>query len=468
MSPHPLAYCFSPEKLPTKQHCLKVKKLLKLDITEKCIIYHRGAVESLRDGTDLELDFRQSSHFFYLTGVEEPGFHTVMDLCTNTVYLIPPTISDADSIWKGPGETPRELLQKYDVDEIVSESMLPNLLQDLNPQTVYILHKTDTTMLDRARIDSNRWNTTALKLALDESRLKKFPWEIDLIREATRVSSEAHRVLMQHVRPGQSEQHLEALFRWTCAQSNLPKQAYLPIVASGSRAAIIHYSRNNHPIPISEHTLVLVDAGAEKRCYGSDITRTFPATGKFSPEARTIYDIVLSMQTIALSNLKPGVMWTDIQNLVQEVLCRELVRIGILIGDEEEILCRNIPSAFSLHGLGHSLGLDVHDVGGRAYTYCEGEYVSQFLSNRPIEANMVLTVEPGLYFHPTIITAWTEHPDLQKYFNMEKLHRYSVVGGVRIEDTVVITEDGYENLTTAPKTIKDIESLMASGPRSTL
>lgn len=166
--------------------------------------------------------------------------------------------------------------------------------------TMYVFdhHHMKQLMLFIPSLSSDQLNVVQLQLALNESRLIKFPWEIDMIRQVMHGSSKAHVHLIQKFKPGMTEARLAALFCYACAQYDIYKQAYLPIVASGPRAATLHYSKNNQKIPYGPHTLVLVDAGGERSCYGSDITRTFPVTGKFSNESKTIYSIVLKMQQV--------------------------------------------------------------------------------------------------------------------------------------------------------------------------
>ncbi|KAI9027202.1 peptidase M24, structural domain-containing protein [Phycomyces nitens] len=472
MSPYPLTLT-RPPMVTTRQHCLRVRTLMETDQKQRAIIYHRGQVAAVRNDTDIELDFRQESHFYYLTGVDEPGFHVVVDLETNKVYLVPPTIPENDIVWNGSPDSPDELLQKYDADEIVSEDDLPALLTNLDPTTIHILDTTDKQALYSAGITDKQLSTTYLRDALNEARLKKFPWEIETIRLAVYGSSQAHTALMQHTRPGLPESHLEGLFRWICSRNGMSRQAYIPIIASGPRSTTLHYTRNNQIIPSGPHTLVLVDAGGERGCYGSDVTRTFPATGVFSAEAKTIYNIVLKMQESVLSRLRPGAMWSDLERHVIQVLCKELISIGILVGEMDQLLDMGIPHAFFIHGLGHSVGLDVHDVEGQLpdlhlKRVDSGGYLTNFLKGRPLEANMIVTVEPGLYFNDTMLDTWTQYPGYEPFFDLDVIRRYRVVGGVRIEDTVLITKDGHENLTNAPKTVREIEDIMAGRQLSDL
>lgn len=232
--------------------------------------------------------------------MDEPGFHVVVDLKQEHVFLIAPSVPDNDIFWKGPHQNVNELLERYDADEIIDESNLSRLFYKLNPDAILVMdqqHANDLVELVPS-VKCSVLDTQLLLPAVNEARLIKFPWEIEMIRKVMYGSSQAHIALMQQFRPGMTEAHLAALFRWTCAQYEIYKQAYLPIVASGPRAATLHYAKNNQRIPNEPHAIVLVDAGGEKSCYSSDITRTFPVQGQFSEEAKTIYNIVLKMQEV--------------------------------------------------------------------------------------------------------------------------------------------------------------------------
>ncbi|KAI9483989.1 MAG: peptidase M24, structural domain-containing protein [Benjaminiella poitrasii] len=389
------------------------------------------------------------------------GYHIVLFLDLDEIYLVQPTVSPYEQLWKGTPDTAEKLLERYDVDHIITETELSTkLLSDVS--IIYTLDITDTSLIP-SQLESCI-DKSLLKAAIDESRLTKSPWEISLLKYSAHISSHAHMALMTLCGANTklplviNEAELEARFRWICARNGLSRQCYIPIIASGPRAAILHYTNNDKAIPINDpHTLVLVDAGGEYKCYGSDVTRTFPFGGKFSDEAKTIYNIVLSAQNAVLKCIRPGIYWRDMHNLVVRMLSRGLIQTGILVGHEDEIIQFGIYRAFYFHGTGHSVGLDCHDVEG---IYSRKGFPLELLDNRPLEENMVITVEPGLYFNDVSIRLWTENPVYQKYFNMQRLNRYRVVGGVRIEDTILITSDGHENLTIVPKEIDDIEALM--------
>ena len=196
---------------------------------------------------------------------------------------------------------------------------------------------------------------------------------------------------------------------------------------------------------------VLMDAGAEYDCYCADITRTFPLSGTFTKESQIVYDIVKEMQNVALGMMKAGVLWEDVHAETHRVAVRGLVKAGVLVGDEKELFDKRVSVAFYPHGLGHYLGMDTHDTGGHA-NYSDPDSMFKYLRVRGrVPAGAVITVEPGVYFCRFIIEPVLEDKELSKYINKDVLEQYWDVGGVRIEDDVLITDDGYDNLTDTPK-----------------
>jgi Xaa-Pro dipeptidase len=240
-------------------------------------------------------------HILPYLGVNEPGFQFVFDFSSHVSYLIAPFIPEAEQMWKGEPDSVEEMLEKYDVDQVVYENDLGRLIEALNPPSVFVLDTTDITPIAQV-VSKDKIDTTLLKPAMYESRLLKFPWEIQLIRKVTHLSSHAHITLMREVQFGKNESELQALFEWECARNGAGHQSYLPIVASDKHAATLHYTHNNKWLLRKNNPdmLLLVDAGGEQNCYGTDITRTYPVSGKFSPEAKAIYNIVLKMQQVII------------------------------------------------------------------------------------------------------------------------------------------------------------------------
>eukprot|EP01117_Protostelium_nocturnum_P000022 TRINITY_DN1007_c0_g1_i1.p1 TRINITY_DN1007_c0_g1~~TRINITY_DN1007_c0_g1_i1.p1 ORF type:complete len:486 (-),score=189.59 TRINITY_DN1007_c0_g1_i1:22-1410(-) len=448
-------------KLEAKVHVGKLLKHLKGAGISEGVIFHNGGVILNRYDTDVELPFRQESNFFYLTGVEEAGFNLLIDVASSKSILVAPNIDREDAMWRGLPD-PLDILRKqYDVDEVIYFVEFFKKLDELNPKTLFVFNNTDCKVLGD-KYHSILDKKTAV-WPLWDARLIKTKQEIDLMREANRISSNAHIQLMKDARPGMNEGELEALFAYETSRRGCKHQAYGCICGSGTSSSILHYTRNDKWTNKEDpEQLVLVDAGAEHHCYASDITRTWPIGGKYVGEAKIIYEIVYEMQEAVMQAMKPGVPWENMHRLANEIGCKGLVKAGLLHGEIEELVNSHVPAVFFPHGLGHLIGLDVHDVGG----YPEGTEriqapgIRYLRFRRNLEVGMVVTVEPGIYFGQVLVEDALDDDSIKKFINLEALERFRKIGGVRIEDCVVITENGIENLTKIPRKLSEIEALM--------
>src|SRR5690606_10439854 len=269
-------------------------------------------------------------------------------------------------------------------------------------------------------------------------RLYKSAAEAKVMREAAAISARAHVRAMQACRPGLHEYHLEAELDYEFRKGGAKMPAYGSIVAAGKNACILHYREND--APIKDGDLILIDAGCEIDCYASDITRTFPANGTFSPEQKAIYELVLAAQEAAIAEVAPGKHWNDPHEATVRVITAGLLELGLLEGALDELIASEAYKAFYMHRAGHWLGMDVHDVGDYKVG---GEW-------RVLEPGMCMTVEPGIY-----IAA-----------DNEKVAKKWRGIGVRIEDDVLVTKSGCEVLTEGvPKRVAEIEALMAAARR---
>ncbi len=269
---------------------------------------------------------------------------------------------------------------------------------------------------------------------LHEMRLVKSPGEIAALRRATEVSAEGHRQAMRLTRPGLREFEIQAEIEYVFRRAGAVAPGYATIVGSGPNACVLHYIANRRTMRAGE--LVLVDAGAEVGYYTGDLTRTWPVSGKFTGEQREIYDLVLRAQMEVIRSVRPGLEWHHLHETAVRVLATGLVDLGVVEGPVEKAIEDKTYRHVYMHGTGHWLGIDVHDVGAYAR---DGE------PGRPLVPGMVFTVEPGLYFHP-------DEPNLPE--------RYRGIG-VRIEDDVLVTEDGCEVLTAgAPKEPEELEEIV--------
>ncbi|KAF9294807.1 hypothetical protein BGZ74_011086 [Mortierella antarctica] len=445
-------------KYPAKENLAKVAKNLGLD---EGILFLKGDIIKERHDTDVELEFRQESNFYYITGYNEPNAHVMYDLKTRKLTLIVYAMPEDNIAWLGTPLTESELLVQYDVDEIRSSSDLVKVLNGSNVSTLHTLRREDVPAGVHLTID-----TTRLADALVNARMYKSAYEIEHMRKINHISSNAHIECMKRAKHCKNETELEAIFRYETWRFGARFQAYTPIVAAGTAAATLHYTRNNRPFAKDRGQLCLLDCGAELDCYASDITRTIPLSGKFEGDARVLYEIVLDMTNQCLAAVKPGVEWEDIHRLSLRVGAEGLQRAGVLKQEYsvEEMTRHHVPNLFFHCGVGHMMGLDVHDVGGypAEVERLQEPGIRYLRMRRPLEVGFVVTVEPGIYFTEFLLSEAKKKPELAKYIDWDVLEsRFQPLGGVRIEDCVVVTETGHDNLTTVPKEIAEIEALMA-------
>lgn len=398
---------------------------------------------------DTEYRFRQDSDFFYLTGFTEPDAWLVIKKhqgqVSSTLFCRPK--DELAEIWHGRRLGAKAAVERLAIDQAFELAELGEELPKLlnHSDAVYFVlqqdqaaeqkfHQALTSLRQGSRHGWQAPNQIIdWRSMLHEMRLFKSEQEIELMRKAAQISVDGHIRAIKQCRPGMWEYQLEAEILHEFAMQGARDAAYSTIVGGGDNACILHYTENESQLQDGE--LVLIDAGAEFAGYAGDITRTFPINGKFSPEQAAIYQLVLDAHEAALAALGPGKSIKQANDIVLQIMVSGLVKLGIMQGDVAELIEQQAYKAFYMHGLSHWLGLDVHDV---------GDYKSSDRS-RPLEPGMVITVEPGLY----ISKAAEVEPKWQGI-------------GVRIEDDVVITAQGIDNLTTAvPKTIADIEALMA-------
>jgi Xaa-Pro dipeptidase len=384
---------------------------------------------------DVDYPFRQNSDFLYLTGVEEPGCHLVIDGARET--LLVPRVDAHHRVWEGHVPGPDEARRLFGVDRVLYSDELKKVLRGRKPAPA-----------------------ARLRDALDDLRAVKTEGELALMREANRVSGIAHRAVMAAARPGMREYELQAVFDSACLKAGLKHLAYPSIVASGVNAAVLHYRRND--ALLKDGDMFLIDAGAEKRGYAADITRTFPVNGRFTRRQRDIYQVVLETQKACIDAARPGVVSADLHVLSMRLIADGLKSLGLLKGDTDGLVEGGAVRLFYPHGLTHMLGLDVHDTtGGKRRVMPNPTKVPvRFVAK--LEPGFVITMEPGVYF----IEALLKDPALRRKHkgsvDFAKADSFLDFGGVRIEDDVVIRAGGPpENLTSVPKEIADVEAACA-------
>jgi len=289
------------------------------------------------------------------------------------------------------------------------------------------------------------------------------------MRYVAKISCEAHNVVMKAARPGMHEYELESLFRHhVYSRGGCRHTSYTCICGSGENSAILHYGHAGAPNAkkIKQGEIMMFDMGGEYHCYGADISRSFPVSGKFSDTQKEIYSTVLAAQQAVMDAMKPGVSWPTMHRLADRVICEKLKEHGYLKGDVDEMMKVFIGSLFMPHGLGHLLGIDTHDVGGYP---ADGSIVKStepglksLRTGKKLEENMVITVEPGVYFIEPVLEGALKNEQQSKFLVSEKIRSMYGFGGIRIEDDVLVLKDGMENLSRhSPRSIAEIESLIA-------
>jgi Xaa-Pro aminopeptidase len=399
---------------------------------------------------DTEYPFRQDSYFQYLCGFPEPKAWLVLSnhqeysqgVCILFCLDKDPTME----IWHGRRSGPKQAKQQYAVDMAFAVDEIDERLLELidGHQHVYFAqghdHAADDLVFSllQALRDAPKQSKQApaslidMRFILDEMRLIKSAAEIDMMRQAAAIATQAHIRAMQFVEAGKNEYHLEAEIHHEFAMQGAKYPAYGTIVGGGDNACILHYTENNQGLKAGD--LVLIDAGCEWQGYASDITRTFPVTGQFSAQQKQLYELVLKAQLAAFEQIKPHNTIKQASDVAISVITQGLIDLHILKGKLADNIQQQTYREFYMHGLSHWLGLDVHDVGH--YKIDD--------QDRSLPPGMVLTVEPGIYIAP----------------DADVDNKWRGIG-IRIEDNLLITQSGHENLTlAAPKTISDIETLM--------
>ena len=261
------------------------------------------------------------------------------------------------------------------------------------------------------------------------------------------------------------EYEIESLFQYYCHRYGAMRHmSYTCICATGENPAILHYGHAGAPNDrqLTSNDMCLFDMGGEYCCYASDITCSFPVSGRFTKEQRIIYEAVLDANRQVMKNIRPNVSWIDMHLLADRVQLEHLKRAGLVQGDIDEMMNVRLGALFMPHGHGHMIGIDTHDVGGylEPNTRSVLPGLKSLRTNRMLKERMCLTVEPGIYFNKTVLTQAYENNEVNKFLNKTEIDKYIHIGGVRIEDNIVVTKDGCELLTAVPRTCDEIEEWM--------
>jgi Xaa-Pro aminopeptidase len=411
------------------------------------------APEVVRNG-DSDYPYRHDSSFYYLTGFTEPEAVLVLLAATGSTpaqsVLFCREKNVEREIWEGYRHGPEAARDLFGLDGAHAIGQLDELMVKLlsNASALYCSLARDTTLDAQVM----RWLESVRRMArsgitapssvrdlmplIDEMRLLKDEGEQAIMLRAGEIAGGAHERAMRAAKPGMFEYEIEAELLYEFRRHGALFPAYTPIVASGANACVLHYNTNNRRT--QDGDLVLIDAGCEFEGYASDITRTFPVNGKFTGPQRELYELVLAAQEAAFAAIVPGRQYSTIHEAAVRVLVQGMIDTGLLKGSVDEAIESKSYTQFYMHGTGHWLGMDVHDVG----LYRDVGHADK--PSRLIQPGMALTVEPGIYVRPAEGVP-------EQYWNI----------GIRIEDDVVVTQDGYRLLTaSAPKSIADIEFIM--------
>lgn len=439
--------------------------------------FYQGGSDSSRAQTDIEEIFVQEAFFFHLFGVNEPGFSGALLLKEGASVLFIPRLPESYGIWCGAVYPPDHFVDAFGVDYCFYEDEAKDRLQALGVDTVHMLRGMN--LDSRAHFKEAQFQgMDAFSLNYDllydqhvEVRVHKSEEELDALRFANKLSSEAHIKVMEQFQPGMAEYQAEAIFRYHCYfHGGMRTTGYTPICGSGPNSAILHYGHAGAPNNRTTENgdFLLNDMGAEYFRYTADITVTFPVNGVFSEKQRVIYDAVFDANASVLASLAPGVHYQDMHFLAHRVLIKHLLKAGLITGDPEELFENHVSWYFMPHGLGHLLGLDTHDVGGYlpGTDKPETPILKCLRLSRPLEVGMVLTVEPGCYIIDFLVDKGINDPKVSKYFVKERIDEFRGIGGVRLEENIIITESGYENMTKVPRTVEEVEATVGRAHRN--
>lgn len=436
------------------------EKLFSLfDDGQQGAVFIQGSETLYRNETDYEYPFRQESNFWYLTGVNEPECGLILDLKTEEYHLFVPKRDAQYAVWHGYVKSQEAWQEMYQPDHLHYTNEILTVMNEIKPDKVYCLNDIDAELIE----DLDRGfeaDIETLQDALTYCRVIKTDEELEYMRKSAKVNNLAHTEVMKAIKPGMYEYELKALFTKIQYEHGLQQDAYNGIFAGGKNGAILHYVENTSQI--KDGDLFLLDAGHEYQGYASDITRTYPSNGKFTDLQAGVYDAVLNALNSSIEKVETGIKMEDLHLDASRTILEGLKEADIVKGSVDEMMENDIFALFFPHGLGHFLGLDTHDVGGypKGVDRIDRPGIKYLRARRDLQPGMVITIEPGVYFIPALLIPAIKDETHSKFLNADKLTKMFEFGGIRIEDNIVVTEDGYENLTDVPKERADIEKLI--------
>lgn len=420
--------------------------------------------------------FRQDSSFLYFFGIDQPNLAAIIDVQSGEEIVFGDELTIDDIIWMGKLPTIKDLSEKVGISKILPSAELQNTLTNaikLNRRVHYLPPYRGETKhqlegLLGVKYDLVRdYASIELIKAMVKIRSIKDEYEIKEIERMVDVAYKMHTTAMKLAKPGILEQDVMGAITGVTLQNEGPL-SFPAIVTINGQTLHNNYYHNE----LKEGRMLVVDAGAESRLhYASDITRTTPVGGKFNQRQKEIYEIVLKANMSVIDNLKPNILYREMHLLSAKVIAQGLKDLGIMKGNVDEAVAAGAHALFYPHGLGHMMGLDVHDMEGVGENYVgyndEIQRATQFglaflRLGRKLEPGFVITVEPGIYFIPDLIDIWKSENKLADFINYDKVETYRDFGGIRLEDDLLITNDGSRVLgKPIPKTVEDVERTCA-------
>jgi Xaa-Pro aminopeptidase len=433
-----------------------------------------GNSEAPMNYPDNTYHFRQDSDFLYFFGLDLPGFTGLMDFDSGKDRIFGDDYDMDDIIWMGPQPTVKELALRCGISDTAPTKKLEDIIKDTlsKKRKIHFLppYRGETKMKLGILLRENPCQmktlaSTDLIKAVISMRSLKEKVEIDEIEKAVDIAYEMHVTAMKMCKHGVREQDIFGMIEGIALSKG--GGTSFPIILSINGQTLHNHSHGNI---LSKGKMMVTDAGAETNLhYASDITRTTPVGGKFNQKQKDIYEIVLKANTEAIKATRPGISNRDLHFMACKIIVTEMKNLGLMKGDVDEAVAEGAHALFMPHGLGHMMGLDVHDMEALGENFIgyndevkrSDQFGTAFLRFAlPYKPGHVFTVEPGCYFIPELIEKWKAEGKFTDFINYSKIDSYMSIGGIRIEDNVLITDKGHKLLgKPIPKTVKEVESV---------
>lgn len=450
-----------------------IERLQVKDVINGSLVLLQGGQDVPICNSDVTYPFRQEPFFMWTFGVTDPLCYAALEIDTGTTHLFVPRYPEEFCVWMGPQLTFDEFRKKYGIANVYYATEIAEVLQSLEPTVLLLLHgcNTDSGLeMEPAHfdgIDLFDLDTSTLYPEMSELRVVKTDYELEVINYVTELTAAAMRGILKYVKPGLMEYQCESEFlHFIYSMGGCRHAAFTSTCASGPNTAILHYGHagmpNNGKLVCGE--MCLFEMGASYFGYSTAIACSFPVNGKFTNEQRIIYESVLRVSHAVQNEARPGTSWSCMYILGNRILLSGLKDAGLLKGDISVMVTAGLGAIFQPYGLGHLIGMDVHDVGGYLpespprLKHPKG--MERLRTSRILKKGMVLTIEPGCYFIDYLLDCAINDPLLQQFLVMDVINRFRTLGGVRIEDLFVVTEIGVKKLGEVPRTVDEIEDYM--------